>query len=289
MAKYKKKILTGLKFLFSFVLVYFVISKMNVNQVLNLFSKANLVYLLFAVVFFILSKLIASYRLNLYFHNIDINLTKKSNLKLYSLGMFYNLFLPGGIGGDGYKAWLLNKNYGVKTKKIISILFADRLSGMLLIYCIGAILSLFIENELFELFRVLVFISIPIAIFSFWALNKYIFKSGFAVVWKSILHSAFVQFSQLISVIFILKSLAVEMHNIEYLLIFFISSIVSVLPISIGGIGLREVTFFYGAKYFLLNENVSIGISVLFFIIQAMVSLIGIYYHFKKLKLETTT
>ena len=63
-------------------------------------------------------------------------------------------------------------------------------------------------------------------------------------------------------------------------------SIVAVVPLTLGGIGSREVTFFYGAKFLGLDQNVSVGVSVLFFLITALVSLIGAWYHFKKIKLE---
>ena len=85
---------------------------------------------------------------------------------------------------------------------------------------------------------------------------------------------------------FILKALGIEMDLLAYLFIFLISSIVSVLPLTIGGIGSREVTFFYGATLLGLDQNTSVGISMIFFLITAFVSLFGMYYHFKKIDLE---
>lgn len=64
---------------------------------------------------FNISKIISSIRLNRYFKDINLSLSQTYNLKLYYLGMFYNLFLPGGIGGDGYKIYIikniLNKKF----------------------------------------------------------------------------------------------------------------------------------------------------------------------------------
>ena len=74
-----------------------------------------------------------------------------------------------------------------------------------------------------------------------------------------------------------------------YLFIFMISSVVSVLPLTIGGIGSREVTFLYGAKWLELDANTAIGISFVFFLITALVSFLGIVFHFKKPNLETKT
>jgi len=95
-----------------------------------------------------------------------------------------------------------------------------------------------------------------------------------------------VQLSQLICVFLILKSLGIEENIIAYLVIFLISSIVSVIPLTIGGIGSRELTFFYGATWLGLNESTSVGVSMLFFLITALVSLFGIVYHFRKTELE---
>ena len=63
------------------------------------------------------------------------------------------------------------------------------------------------------------------------------------VIFETSLMSFLVQISQLISVFFILKALGVDELLFRYLFIFLISSIVAMLPISIGGMGLRELTF----------------------------------------------
>jgi hypothetical protein len=58
------------------------------------------------------------------------------------------------------------------------------------------------------------------------------------------------------------------------------------LPVTLGGIGSREVVFYYGAIWLGLEENTSVGISMVFFIITAFVSLWGLAYHFKKPELR---
>ncbi len=78
-------------------------------------------------------------RLNIYFSAIDLKLKEKTNLQLYLLGMFYNLFLPGGIGGDGYKIYLLQKNYQTGTKRILGAVLSDRISGMVALVVLALI------------------------------------------------------------------------------------------------------------------------------------------------------
>lgn len=288
MANLRKKGITLLKILFSFVLLYFVFTKIQFSEVWEIFKGSNFYYLFVAFLFFIISKVFSALRLNLYIHQIKIFLTHLSNIKLYLLGMFYNLFLPGGIGGDAYKGYVLKKKYEVKTKSVVSILILDRLNGLLLIFVISCLLALFLIENRINSYKILFGIAIVLSILVFWVFNKRFFSFVYPVFWKSLGFSALVQLTQLVSVLFILKALDVEGNYIAYLFIFLLSSIVSVLPLTIGGIGSREVVFYYGALWLALDENTSVSISMLFFLITAAVSLLGIVYHFKKPELKET-
>lgn len=289
MASARNKVVTALKLVVSVALLYFIFTKINPQDVLNVIERSNPVYVLLALLLFIISKVFAALRLNLYFHQLQVFLTQKSNLKLYLLGMFYNLFLPGGIGGDAYKGYRIKKSFDVDTKKVVSVLVLDRLSGMLLLFIYACLLGMFLESTYFEGLEPLFALAIVLSILVLWFLNKRFFKYVLPVFWKSLAYSALVQLAQLFSVLCILKALAIQLQTIAYLFVFLISSIVSVLPITIGGVGSREVTFLYGAKFLGLNENTSVGISMVFFLITAFVSITGIYYHFKKPKLEVET
>lgn len=288
MAQQRKQLLTAFKVIFSTVLLYFIFTKIQLNDVLSVVKTAHLGYLLLAFIFFVLSKVIAAIRLNLYFHQLKIFLTHWSNAQLYWLGMFYNLFLPGGIGGDAYKGYLIKKTFSVPTKKVVSVLVLDRLSGLLLLFLYACGIALTLEYKILQDFKVLIAICIPLSIATFWLLNKKLFSYVMPVFWTSFVYSALVQLAQLGSVYFILQALQITEYTTAYLFIFLISSIVSVLPLTIGGIGAREITFLYGATWFALQENTSVSISMLFFLITAIVSLMGIWYHFKKPKLITT-
>lgn len=286
MAKLNKKVTTTLKVLISAVLIYFIFTKIDVTEIKHILIKSNPLYLLLATFFFIISKFIGAIRLNIYFHQLKIMLTNKSNFELYLLGMFYNLFLPGGIGGDAYKGYILKKTFDIKTKKIVSVLVLDRLGGLLLLFIYACTLLAFLKIELLDGYRWMFIVAIPLSVIVFWLLNKKFFNFVLPIFWKSTALSALVQLAQLICIWFILLALNIEMNQISYLIIFLISSIVAVVPLTLGGIGSREVTFYYGAELLGLDQSISVGISVLFFLITALVSLIGAWYHFKKVKLE---
>ena len=61
---------------------------------------------------------------------VSISVSPLRNIKLYYVGMFYNLFLPGGIGGDGYKVWMLRREFSSSWKSLILISFLERLNGL---------------------------------------------------------------------------------------------------------------------------------------------------------------
>lgn len=66
-------------------------------------------------------------------------------MKLYWLGMFYNLFLPGSISGDAYKIVILKRRYNAPYKKTSAAVLLDRFNGLpglgliLAFYCIFVI------------------------------------------------------------------------------------------------------------------------------------------------------
>lgn len=291
MAKASKKVTTVFKIVISTVLIYFILTKINVQEIKEILLESDFLYFFLAAFFFVVSKLISALRLNLYFHVLHIPLKQKSNLALYILGMFYNLFLPGGIGGDAYKGYLLKKTFQVATKKIVSVLVLDRLGGLLLLFTYACALLSVLEFASFDGYRVLFLLAIPLAVFVFWLLNYKFFAYVMPVFWKSIFLSAIVQLAQLICIFLVLKALHIDDNQMAYLVIFLVSSIVATVPLTIGGIGSREVTFFYGATLLGLDQNISVGVSILFFLITAVVSLTGIWYHFKKvtLKLQETS
>lgn len=282
MAKWHKKGIALLKIAISLLLVYFVFTKVDFGEVWGILQKSHPGYIGLALLFFIVSKVVSAFRLNLYFHQLGVLLTQKSNLKLYLLGMFYNLFLPGGIGGDAYKGYLIRKNFEVRTKKVVSVLLLDRLSGLLLLFIYACLLAMGLKDRLLSDYRILFAVGIVLSVLVFWVLNTRFFGYVFPVFWKSFGYSALVQGLQLVSLYCILCALSVENNILAYLFVFLISSIVSVVPLTIGGIGSREVTFYYGAIWLGLNQDTSIGISMTFFLITAFVSLLGIYFHFKK-------
>src|ERR1700754_372589 len=117
-------------------LLYYVFSKVPFPKIKYRLLHANRVWLATAILCYVISMILSAWRLLSYFKSIGLKLDWRFNLRLYFLGLCYNVLLPGGIGGDGYKIYLLHKNYKLTTKKVFWAILFDRLSGF---WAIGAI------------------------------------------------------------------------------------------------------------------------------------------------------
>jgi len=62
------------------------------------------------------------------------------------------------------------------------------------------------------------------------------------------------------------------------LIVFMVSSIASALPISIGGIGIRELVFYYLSGYLQISTEKGVSIALVFFLISFLVSMSGFYF-----------
>ncbi len=278
-----KKIKTIIKFFISFLLLCFVLSKIDIKELLKILKEINLFWLFLAFLFYNLSKIIAAVRLNYYFKEIGINLSFKTNLILYYVGMFYNLFLPGGIGGDGYKAYLLKKHFDKKLSLLIAALLFDRISGLVALILLASLLFVFSDYAIYPLNILSIIIGLAVFFGFYFFCKKY---NKFALYLNKNMALAFnVQLLQLLSAFFIILSLPQSIKIIDFLVLFLISSVVSVLPITIGGVGVRELTFLYGLKFIHQDPSVGVAFSFLFFFITMLSSLIGIFSVHKPLRI----
>ena len=274
--KYWKVTKLLLKLAFTSISLYFVFSKVSLNDLKEAFTGSDPLFFIVAFLVFAISQFIASTRLNNFFQGIGLFLTNIYNFKLYLLGMFYNLFLPGGIGGDGYKIYFLRRKSGIKGRRLLAAVFFDRLSGVWALGLIIAILIVLIPQiEIPSWMPILIF---ALGTLIYFFVIKLFFKEYAIFFFRTHLKAILVQGLQLIAVIFVLYALKFNGKFSPYLLMFLASSLVAVFPFTVGGLGAREVVFLYGADYFQLDSHLAVLISLLFYFISALLSVSGTYF-----------
>ncbi len=278
----KKLISTIFKIGVSIFLLYFVFTKISLVEIWSTLKDVKLLYILLSIVFFLLSQWLSAKRLLYFFKESGFNLSNQSNNILYLIGMFYNFFIPGGIGGDAYKIYVLNKNFKWKVKALTSAVFVDRFMGLT---AIGILICLLGYNLiplplLIWLIPILILI---IVVISYFIVKRFFFKY-LNIFFKTLLISLAVQGLQVLSVIGIIYSLESQVEYLKYVVIFLVSSVLSIF--SFAGIGIREYVFYEASLILEINSSISVSVGVLFSIITALISLFGIIFHFKNPKLK---
>ncbi len=272
----KKTITSIIQFFLSIVFIYLTFSKIELDSLVTILKESNLLLFSLSPILYFISQIISSERLRNLLKVNGFKLSFMENGKLYLIGMFYNFFIPGGIGGDLYKTFFLKKFYNWKVKQTISIIIQDRLIGL------GVLLMLiiFLENGLIlNINYSIKFLSIFIIYFTGLNLVKLIFRDnkGYS---KTFILSIIVHLFQFLSIISIIFALGINTYILEILSVFIISSILSIF--SFGGIGIREYVFFSAASTLSLSSELSTSIGLLFTISAAVSSLPGLYYNIKK-------
>ena len=278
-----KTIKTIVKIGVSLLLLYLVFIKIDIYQIIELYKKSIFFYIILAIILFVTSQFISSLRLNYIFHQNQFYLSQTSNFKLYFIGMFYNFFIPGGVGGDAYKVYILNKRFGWKTKQLTICVFVDRLIGLFAILA----LLLLIGSYLFFSNSILFFIGILITIVFFF-LTKFVmlrvFKNSNTYYTYSFGYSMMIQLLQLGVIVCIIKAFQLKVVGyISSCFIFLVSSVFSI--VSFAGFGTREYVFLKTSTFLNTQETIATSIGLSFNIITALISLFGLVFIINKTRL----
>jgi hypothetical protein len=268
-----------IKLVITAVCLWYVSKKIDWTLTFQLVQQSNKWWLIAAALLFILSKMVSSLRLNIFFRNIGVELSEISNLKLYWLGMFYNLFLPGGIGGDAYKVIILNRNKRQSVKLLSAAVLLDRISGVAGLAVLAAVFFALIGIQ--KNYSTSLLAAIIPALIIYYLFIKKLFPSFISAFTSTLLLGLLVQALQVLCAYCILASIHITEHQTAYIFIFLVSSIIAILPFTIGGLGAREVVFLWGSNLFLLDKHQSVYISILFYLITLLVSFVGVRWIYK--------
>ena len=268
-----------LKLVVPVLCLWFVSGKIDWTSAREAFRSANPFWLGLAALAFVLSKIFAAIRLHIYFSDINVPIDQSSNLRLYWLGMFYNLFLPGAISGDAYKTILLKQWFQTPFKKSGAAVLLDRISGMVALVILLAVYGMLVLPERWQMILLLLgAMGASLALYAVvrWWMRD--FRRSFA---STLLWGLAVQGMQVVCIYAVMQALDIAASESGYLFLFLLSSIASVLPLTIGGLGIREIVFLQGSALLLLPESKAVVISLIFYLITLLCSLPGYLYTFR--------
>ena len=275
----KNKLLGIFQIIVTVFFIYYTLSKIGLNKILEVIKSADLLFILFASIVYFLSQIISSERLWFILKENNLIISSKENIKLYMVGIFYNFFIPGGVGGDAYKGVLMNKKFQWSLKKIYKLLILDRLIGFGVILCLIIVFSGFIlDLEFISEFNVVLAPLYVLLFFVGRVLVQKIFNNEI-VYTKAFFISHIIQILQFGSIILILFSLGVTNNYFTFLYIFLISSVLSIF--SFGGIGIREYVFFTLSSNTAVGPDIATSVGLIFTFSALISSVPGLFFLIK--------
>lgn len=270
----KDKIKFILKLLFGLGVLIFLFSKTSFKEFINLLANANYKMFVLIIFMYIIGQIISAKKWMILAERLRFKNSFIYYLKLYFLGMFYNIFLPTNIGGDIVKISTINDKKTHSIKRAVLSVLSDRITGL-------CILALFIILGfcLYHNSSILNFIStgiilsfiIGISLFVLIMRNKNLIPAKYKKIFNLILllcHKRCLIEISIISVIFHLILILIhfcisQMYDINipvgyYFLLYPITAIIASLPISINGMGIKEFVYVYMLKPFDIDASTSL-------------------------------
>lgn len=274
-----------LKYLIAILLLVLILRNTDMGKILGYFRQISVANLLLALVFVTFAQIVAAMRMRYFFHASGFPLSAKFSVVLYYVGAFYNFLLPGGIGGDAYKVFLARKRMEMPTAQGIRIMVADRASGLcILMLIMFASLYMIDLSKTIAYADTLIIAAAVITLITYLGACKILLKQSAATMLISLPFSLVSQGFWVLTLLLLWKTLGDGTHFIEYVALYGAASIASMLPISVGGLGVKEMTYFYGAKWMdtyagiPVDGNLGVALSLCIFALSFIAALPGIFW-----------
>jgi len=266
----RKYLIPTLKIIVSVGLVIFLIAKLGLRDIYQQLQSVSLGWIFLALVIFTGSNILGAFQWFLLLKSKNIHLKFSHVLSYYFVGLFFNNFLIGYIGGDAFRIYDISKRTG-DSSSAVSTVFFDRFMGFVMLTTLALFTGL-IWRGVFQSSTVLL---IVVIIFVVWVLSfLFIFNDFLAHQLGKIIRFIFPDKANgkiydiykninsfknnrrvLISVTLtslVIQTIRVFVHylaalslglqgQVKYFFLFIpVIALLASLPISIGGIGVRE-------------------------------------------------
>ncbi|GBD93083.1 hypothetical protein BMS3Abin05_00666 [bacterium BMS3Abin05] len=142
----RKALFFLLKFLVSVVLLYFLLSKIGVENFLDKISRANLWWVAVGICSFLVSDFLGSLQWYLLMRQSGMVISYRETVKIYFIGLFFNNFFISNLGGDVFRIYYASRAT-TKTAGAVSTVVLDRFIGFSMLTVLSLIGGLLILKE----------------------------------------------------------------------------------------------------------------------------------------------
>ncbi len=298
------KIWTFLRIFVGLGLLVFVLWRFDLNKILHNIRGMDIRYLLYALIPYLCFIIIAAWRWQVLLVHKNFKIPFPQTIVIFFISLFFNNLLPTTVGGD-----VMRVVYSMKEKKAdaLGIVLADRILGFigLFVFALASVLYLLIFKDRGEFLSMMIIGLVVLILISYILfsgrgyslfspviegikifhlgdrlnrLHKTMtdFGGAWGVIILCIAQSVIIQVLLAISPFLILKSMHIQ--NISLLPFFIyvpIINVISMIPISLNGLGVRENTYVLLFSRIGLPGAISITMSLVSFFLTFLYSLVG--------------
>jgi len=271
--KNKKTILIIVRVVISVSLIVYLIGTQfkDPQNILDILKTANIYLLLLSLSTHIFGIWITAVRWKTLLDTQKAGLGARTLIVSVLIGFFFNNFLPTAIGGDVFRAYDASKKGKIALGTSASIILVERFSGIVCagVYAIAALFLGFtaIGNQsviipvviFFVLSIILAFLIINPSVLKFGRLFDRFrifrnlkeklsdvyrtlrsFKEYKMALVKILIYSFLLQFAVILNFYFAARALGIDLSLTSFIFMVPVITVITMLPISIGGMGLRE-------------------------------------------------
>jgi glycosyltransferase 2 family protein len=301
----RKRLWLLIRAAFSLTLLGLLLWKTDLSQFSTVFRNINVPLFLVSLFAYVLLYIPLSYRWKLLLKVLGIEVPIGRLLKTYLTGVFFNSFFPTTVGGDVVRGYDLYR-FTQKWKETAVSVIVERFLGFTALIAIAMVSLAFTFSSLRDpvitwviLGAALVYVTTLMVLFSppiYILFNKIIQKSKFKDFGPKLLQipeaislykSAHIALIQLLFLSVFLQTLVILIYYVlchslhlaiplGYVFLFFpVINLVSMIPISLGGLGVREGISIYLFQKIGVGYAQAFGLSLAWFTIILCVTALG--------------
>ena len=294
----KKNILI-IKAAISACLLLYLFSVVDVSAMGETLANATISYIVLTLLVMLLNVLLSCYKWQALLKIDKVKSSLSELVNYYLIGIYFNNFLPTSIGGDAVRVYLLSMRKGYAAA--FTSVSVERISGLIALILFGLVGLIFVpdvgsENEVKIIFICLTIILIALVFMlnseaqrfvkkvRLFGLERHIdrFFSGISlylkdhktvtiVIWTSLLYQ------MLIILIYFLAatSLSIKVSILELTTVVPIVTLLTMLPFSLNGLGIREGGFVFFLSRLDISEHNALLLSLLTYGLTLLFSFFG--------------
>lgn len=273
----------SLKLALAIIIFSLLLWKVPVEKMLSYIKQADFKLFLVAWGIYLGGQVLSSYKWSLLASSLGLCRPFKDFVAFYFIGMFFNLFMPGSIGGDVYRTALLAGTDKSRLTAAYSVL-AERYTGGMALLSFALISAFFYFKDLIP-FSIKFLVATLFSIAWFMAFAFPWLTNGFPllrkatkrfkldqleVYWQNPLRLflvLFLSFSfqtvNILSVFLIAQSVKIKADLLLYFFVVPIVDLLSTLPVSLSGLGIREGGLVFFLKFFGVDPTQGLACSLM--------------------------